>query len=202
MPRKHFICKSCGKTFERYKRAGRNIKNCSKKCADHERSFKLSFREAKKLYELGYSHKEVGRILKASKYVVWQTFKKNGYKSRDSKTAARWGENHRLWKKRGASLPSLHQRINRRFGRPKECWVCGTTDPNRTYDWANLSGNYEDITDYKRMCRSCHCKYDYLRRKGYMFPMRTCDHKGCHGPRRVDEGRKATRRMGSGEPCP
>lgn len=30
MPRKHFICKSCGKTFERYKRAGRNIKNCSK----------------------------------------------------------------------------------------------------------------------------------------------------------------------------
>lgn len=46
------------------------------------------------------------------------------------------------------------------MGRPKRCEECGTTDSLKTYDWANLNGKYEDLNDYKRMCRSCHWKYD------------------------------------------
>lgn len=45
-------------------------------------------------------------------------------------------------------------------GTPQQCEICGTQDPRRAYDWANLSGNHHDPKDYKRMCRSCHWKYD------------------------------------------
>ena len=31
---------------------------------------------------------------------------------------------------------------------------------DKNYDWANLTGHYDDPNDYKRMCRSCHWKYD------------------------------------------
>ena len=45
-------------------------------------------------------------------------------------------------------------------GKPKKCEVCGTTDKKKNYDWANLTGKFNDPEDYKRMCRSCHRKYD------------------------------------------
>lgn len=41
-----------------------------------------------------------------------------------------------------------------------KCEKCGTNEPNKTYDWANLTGNYDDVNDYKMMCRSCHFKMD------------------------------------------
>lgn len=41
-----------------------------------------------------------------------------------------------------------------------QCEICGTTDADKSYDWANLTGKYDDPSDYKRMCRSCHAKQD------------------------------------------
>ena len=32
------------------------------------------------------------------------------------------------------------------------------------FEWANLTGSYEDIDDYARMCCSCHRSYDAERR--------------------------------------
>ena len=55
-----------------------------------------------------------------------------------------------------------------RYNKP-ECGQCGTTDPARSYNWANLSGDYKDPTDYELMCRSCHWRFDNKvanRRKG------------------------------------
>lgn len=40
------------------------------------------------------------------------------------------------------------------------CDVCGTEDKSKSYDWANLTGDYDNPQDFKRMCRSCHWKYD------------------------------------------
>ena len=45
------------------------------------------------------------------------------------------------------------------LGKPFQCSVCGTTNAKH-YDYANLSGRYEDMNDYAPMCRSCHWKYD------------------------------------------
>ena len=57
-----------------------------------------------------------------------------------------------------------HLAVNKARGKPKECSVCETTDPERVYDWANLTGHYDDITDYGRMCRKCHRAYDRERK--------------------------------------
>ena len=53
-----------------------------------------------------------------------------------------------------------HQRVDKARGQPKRCAVCGTRDLRKRYEWANLTGNYANVRDYKRMCSSCHAKFD------------------------------------------
>ena len=55
---------------------------------------------------------------------------------------------------------ALHLRVQTIRGTDSKCDTCGTTDPERAYDWANLTGNYADPWDYDRLCRSCHWKLD------------------------------------------
>jgi excisionase family DNA binding protein len=57
----------------------------------------------------------------------------------------------------------LHQAVYKLRGKPQRCERCGTTDPAKHYDWANLTGRYEDPADYQRMCKSCHRRYDLAR---------------------------------------
>lgn len=60
---------------------------------------------------------------------------------------------------------TLHGRVRKLRGAPSKCEVCGTTDENKRYEWANLDHkDYQDMSNYKRMCRSCHKKHD--RKKG------------------------------------
>lgn len=67
------------------------------------------------------------------------------------------------WKGDSASYDAFHLRVYKERGKPKSCEVCGCHD-KKYYDWANLTGNYSNVNDYKRMCRSCHRKYDISRR--------------------------------------
>lgn len=59
-----------------------------------------------------------------------------------------------------------HARVRSLHGSPRKCEVCGEDNPHKWYDWANLTGNYDDPGDYKRMCRKCHRDYDRARRSG------------------------------------
>lgn len=70
------------------------------------------------------------------------------------------GKNNPNWKGIRAKYQAFHKRLYTQMGKPKKCDICGTEDENKHYDWANLTGKYNDPKDYKRMCRSCHCKYD------------------------------------------
>lgn len=54
----------------------------------------------------------------------------------------------------------FHSRVRKAKGSPHKCELCGEDDQEKKYDWANLSGKYEDPDDYKRMCIPCHRKYD------------------------------------------
>lgn len=55
----------------------------------------------------------------------------------------------------------LHYWIERNFGKPYKCEICGGKKTKR-YEWANLDGNYcHDPFHWKQMCVSCHRKYDY-----------------------------------------
>ena len=77
------------------------------------------------------------------------------------------GELHPSWKGDKAGYKALHGRVVKLKGKPKFCEVCKTTDENKIYEWANLTGHYLDVLDYKRMCNFCHRKYDRKRKKLY-----------------------------------
>ena len=53
-----------------------------------------------------------------------------------------------------------HARVRVIYGSPKKCEICGETNPRKWYEWANMTGDYDNPNDYKRMCRKCHRRYD------------------------------------------
>lgn len=69
------------------------------------------------------------------------------------------------WKGTDVCYKNLHVRVYKKRGMANHCEQCGMNDKSRKYYWANLTGNYKDINDYKQMCASCHKKYDLGRAK-------------------------------------
>lgn len=66
------------------------------------------------------------------------------------------------WKGDAAGYAALHLRVATNRGKPSLCERCGTTEGR--FEWANLSGNYQDTNDYARMCVTCHRRFDAARR--------------------------------------
>lgn len=58
-----------------------------------------------------------------------------------------------------SEMTAFHQAVVKVFGRAFGCNGCGTTE-HRVYHWANISGNYKDVTDYISLCVPCHSKFD------------------------------------------
>ena len=67
------------------------------------------------------------------------------------------------WKGGAAGYQALHLRVESQRGKPRRCEVCGTTEATR-FHWANLTGDYGDVSDYARMCPPCHYRFDAARR--------------------------------------
>ena len=83
-------------------------------------------------------------------------------KTRVPKNSKQTGSDNPNWKGDKAGYSALHYRVCKARGKPKKCEVCKTTKKNKRYQWANLTGNYSDVNDYKRMCQSCHGKHDKI----------------------------------------
>lgn len=111
-----------------------------------------------RMYRAGMTQQEIADVLGKSQATVWKHMQRFGIKTRPAGT--RKGIKHPQWKGSNASLRSLHSRVDRQRGKPQRCEECGTTDPLLTYDWANMTGQYDVIDDYRRLCRSCHRKLD------------------------------------------
>lgn len=122
------------------------------------------------------NHKTCGECGKEIKKKINESFKqwdgrkfcsnkcKRPFHSKFMKTQKK--EKNSNWKGDSATnITTFHKRVEQKFGKPERCETCKTTDKNKTYDWANQTGHYEDINDYKRMCRSCHKRYDLGRRR-------------------------------------
>lgn len=56
----------------------------------------------------------------------------------------------------------LHYQVVKQRGKPSLCEDCGTTEAS-LYDWANMTGDYADPDDYRRLCRPCHRRHDAAR---------------------------------------
>lgn len=56
---------------------------------------------------------------------------------------------------------AVHHWMNKHYGKPKRCEICGLDDPNRIYDWANKDHKYSrNREDWQRLCRPCHRRHD------------------------------------------
>ena len=102
---------------------------------------------------------EIANKLGVSQKMVFGWFKKLGIKSRVAVKRNQEGENNDSWKGNNAGYSAFHYRVIKKRGQPKVCEYCKTEIAKR-YEWANLTGKYEDVNDYVRLCGSCHKKLD------------------------------------------
>jgi hypothetical protein len=64
-----------------------------------------------------------------------------------------------------ASYTAVHKRLNRERGRPSLCEHCGTTTAKK-FEWAYTGEGHEDgawgedLSQYRRLCTSCHLTFD------------------------------------------
>jgi len=73
----------------------------------------------------------------------------------------RAGELNNMWKGDNVGYSGVHAWVSKVYGKPCECECCETTDKNKTYQWANISGEYKRLRlDWKRLCVLCHKKLD------------------------------------------
>jgi hypothetical protein len=112
------------------------------------------------LYRSGMTQKEVAEEMGLTQKIVWRCLRDNNEVCRPDAPRNQKAELNNNWKGNNATYKAFHYRMKALKGKPGLCEVCGTTDKARSYDWANLTGKYDDPSDYKRMCRSCHWKYD------------------------------------------
>lgn len=72
------------------------------------------------------------------------------------------------WKGDAVGYKCLHDWVRKRLGKPRKCEFCKTTTAKR-FEWANKSQQYKrDLTDWLRLCTSCHRNYDYGFRRQYV----------------------------------
>lgn len=67
------------------------------------------------------------------------------------------GANHYNFKGDHAGYKAFHLRVNAQRGKALICECCFSAS---WVEWANISGKYEDVFDYKSLCRKCHNRFD------------------------------------------
>jgi hypothetical protein len=117
--------------------------------------------ELTRLYDGGKTQAEIAAIYHVGQQAVQKWFKKLGIKSRVAKKRNQAGENNDNWRGDKATYAAFHYRVKAKRGQPNWCAMCERT--NQTgYEWANMTGRYEDAIDYVRLCRSCHKRFDNI----------------------------------------
>jgi hypothetical protein len=143
-PKVKHKCKFCKNTFYEY--LSNHRKYCSKDCSNKMQSKRMLLNHPR--YWLGKNRSEEDK----------EKIRKNG-------NAKNKGKYHPAWKENTIVYSTLHGRLKRYKGKANKCDVCGEGRKNKRYEWANLTGNYSDINDYKKMCKSCHTLYDNKKRR-------------------------------------
>ena len=112
-----------------------------------------------RLYAGGLSQSEVAAALRTTQRVVHRLMVRHGLPRRPQIKRNQSGERNPQWKGGAAKYAALHLRVANLRGKPSLCEHCGTTE-SPAFDWANLTGRFDDPNDYVRLCRSCHHRMD------------------------------------------
>ena len=127
-------------------------------------------------YASGMSYRKIGEVLDVPHYCIGHAMRRFGNKGRPLGPTPRRGPANYKWKGEAATYAAKHMRVRQAKGKASGCSRCGLSAPERRYDWANLTGNYDDVNDFASMCRPCHRRYDYQRaREGYVNTERLKD---------------------------
>ncbi len=114
-----------------------------------------------KLYHENFmTQVEIGAIFNTTQKVVYSWFKKLGIKSRVPYKRNQSRDNNDSWKAGKVTYAAYHYRVQSARGKANHCEECHRYDDNIKYDWANITGDYADVNDYRQLCRSCHFKRD------------------------------------------
>lgn len=106
---------------------------------------------------------EVGQKIGISKRSVHRVMQAHDIPRRSCAKRNQSGPANPRWKGPSAGYNALHQRVEAARGKPKRCDRCGLGDPKARYEWANLTGRYDDVADFERMCVRCHRQFDNKR---------------------------------------
>lgn len=137
-------CKICKKEFS-YPTKDRKGIYCTTACY-------RSDKEAMRMYKLGKPRPQYVRDKLSES-------RKGKITTRDGKPMV--GENHPNWVGDKVSYKSLHNWLERNYGKAKKfpCDFCGE---ERKMNWANLDGNYtRDRGTWAILCMSCHRRFDF-----------------------------------------
>lgn len=115
------------------------------------------------LYEAGTTIREIDAVI-GHGYRAQTIVERFVNQRRPAVPRDQTGERNSSWRGSEAGYQAFHLRVEAARGRPSRCACCDCTDPNQRYEWANLSGRYDDIRDYARLCLSCHRRLDAARR--------------------------------------
>lgn len=152
-----YNCEICGGPYKA--KPSQERKYCSRACYYKSEITAIPSSDVLKLYRSGLSVEKVAAFFGVSGTAVKNNLKASGCKIRPIGNHDQRGDKNPCWRGEKAGYKALHGRVRAMFGKPSRCDICGTTVAKR-FDWANLTGKYDDPSDYKRMCKTCHCKYD------------------------------------------
>ena len=169
---KDVACKICGEVFYAQKYLidkGFGL-YCSRKCSYKAKVGKKASLETRELMSRNYRYHSWNKGLKGYLSDDVRKLMSNAKKGKKLSDDHRkkviktlnfgLNEKHPLWKGDSVSYFGLHAWIVRKLGKPNKCEFCGTTKKKR-YHWASLSHKAKrDLSDYVRLCPSCHKKYD------------------------------------------
>lgn len=133
----------------------------SKQSIEHIRK-RVEARRESGSYVVSEKTKVKIRIARSKQIITEETKIKMslGQKRVGNKPPHLFGKKHPGWKGEKVKYRALHSWIERRLGTPKCCANCSTTSSKR-FSWANISHTYKrDLSDWIRLCGSCHSKYD------------------------------------------
>lgn len=164
-------CTICGNSFKSH---NVNPKFCSKQCKGKAERANVDFDVVKELYERGLTQQEVAKELGITKKIVVNVFKRNNYQCRPAVKRNQFGENNSSWKGDKVTYEAFHKRVAVKRGKADRCTNINCDGKSKVFDWANISGDYNDINDYLMLCRTCHFKMDKI---GQNFFRKNVNHR-------------------------
>ncbi|UXE05032.1 HNH endonuclease [Gordonia phage Lton] len=113
------------------------------------------------MYAAGHTIAEIQAEVRGAK--VQNIIRRHGIATRAAAKRDQRGEKNHMWRGEGAKYQALHLRVEAARGKPNRCARCWTTTGR--FEWANRTGEYENVNDYVRLCVLCHRRYDAARRR-------------------------------------